>query len=99
MSFQATDQSSPTPADQSWLTVNESAQEANLCDATILRRIRDGQLQARKIGNTWRIRRDWLSFYLENPKPRSISAEAREAQRVRNRKAAQARWAKRERAS
>jgi excisionase family DNA binding protein len=77
-----------------WFTVPGSAQTTQLCATTIRRAILAGELRAVKIGNVWRIRRDWLNFWLEHPPQRTLSAEAVEAQKLRNRKAVRARWEK-----
>lgn len=46
-------------------TVAEAAEEANTSKRTILRRIRDGTLNAEKKGGVWIIRRSSLDEYLE----------------------------------
>jgi excisionase family DNA binding protein len=75
-------------------TVQQASRLAQVCDATIRRALRTGALKGRQFGHVWRIRRDWLVFFLENPQPHVLSAEALEARRARNRRNIAARWRK-----
>jgi excisionase family DNA binding protein len=46
-------------------TVSEAADEAGKSKRTILRRVRDGTLDAEKKGGVWLIQRESLSAYLD----------------------------------
>lgn len=50
---------------QRYLTVEESAKEFQVSEATIRRWIKSGDLRAAKIGKSWRIKRDDLDAFYE----------------------------------
>ena len=58
----------PAPADDPWLTLQEAASEARMCDDTLRQQILKGRLRAARISTrgAYRIRRSWLDQYLEH---------------------------------
>ena len=47
------------PFENNFLTVQEYADEYKICLATAYRHVNNGAVPAFKVGNNWRIRRDW----------------------------------------
>lgn len=58
----------------SFLTLAEVAETLRVCPATVKRLIREGDINARRIGNRYRIDRDKFADYLESTKIENVSA-------------------------
>ena len=58
----------PPPVADPWLTLQEAAAEARMCDDTLRQQILKGRLRAARISTrgAYRIRRSWLDAYLEH---------------------------------
>ena len=58
---------------QRYLTVEESAKEFQVSEATIRRWIKAGDLRAAKIGKSWRIKREDLDAFYEKKAQEGVS--------------------------
>ncbi|MFG6394664.1 MAG: helix-turn-helix domain-containing protein [Lachnospiraceae bacterium] len=47
------------------LTVSQTAEYLQICDKTVRRLISKGDLLASKVGNSWRIKKSDVDFYLK----------------------------------
>jgi excisionase family DNA binding protein len=52
--------------EEKFLTVREAARRLNLTEKTVISRIKDGNIKAKKVGKSWRIEANSLPFQ-ENP--------------------------------
>src|SRR5262249_52348917 len=81
--------------DDPYLTVAQGADIAQVCDETIRRWIKSEELRATRVGASYRFRKSKLIACLDrHTGPRQLSAVDKEAQRIRMRRAVQARWEK-----
>ena len=66
---------------QEWFTIYEAAELLGVHHNTIRNRIKDGSLDAARIGWDWRISREAINNFMKPQKPRRRSATKRDSSR------------------
>ena len=61
--------------DREWLTVEDIRTELRVCAMTVYRRINAGEIEAVKVGRSFRISRQALDTYLEGARTRGDSRQ------------------------